>query len=93
MPAVKTPTFELGYRRTPAGKARGLAEQPAGFRPFISPNYRAVANRATQLNDVQKGMFTPDYLFFADTRGPDVNPLHCDVCKAIAIHEASHDED
>lgn len=93
MPTVQTPTFQLGYRRTPAGKARGLAEQPAGFRPLVTRDYRAVATRATQLNDVQKSMVAPDYLFFADTVGPDVKPLHCDVCKAIAIHEASHDED
>jgi hypothetical protein len=91
--ATTTPLrFELGARLTKHGKNLGLPETPAGFRP-VTGNYGPVAARAVQLNDVQKSLTHPDYVFFADTIGPDANPLHCDMCKRIAVHEASRDDD
>lgn len=78
--------FELGVRKWKSSD-RTLPDVPAGFTP-LRGSYRTVSKRAVQLNDVQKGLKTPDYIFFADTVGPASNPVHCDICKRIAIHEA-----
>ncbi|MDR6867674.1 hypothetical protein J2Y69_002278 [Microbacterium resistens] len=83
--------FELCVRKTKYAGQR-LPDRPAGFRP-LRGDYPTVSKRAVELNDVQKGTTKPDYVFFADTIGPESNPLHCDICKRIAIREASRDED
>lgn len=83
--------FELGVRRV-KDAAADLPARPPGFTPMTG-TYKAVAERAVKLNDVQKGLPKANYIFFADTVGPESNPVHCDICKRIAINEAWHDED
>jgi len=85
--AVAPLKFELRVRKTKhAGE--DAPDQPKGFKP-LEGDHPTVATEADRLNRVQ-GQSRPHYFFFPEVAG-DFDRLHCDMCKRIAIREASED--
>lgn len=80
-----TMEFELTCRRSHPD----LPEKPASFR-VIRGSYGRVSEEAVRLNKVHNGLTTPDYLFFPEAVAAS-NPLHCDICKRLAVRDALED--
>lgn len=87
---VQPMQFELRCRKLDAAP-KGAPSAPRGFRTMrgTMPKIAAFADR---YNDSQKSFVKPWYFFYPESIPTEPDPLHCNICKRVAIREASRED-